>query len=119
MTENLTRVEVICLDKKAGDVLRAVAGLAIEAKATPVANAQVRNGKVEAASNGELVTLFTRYLSKRRIAEVNSDITREFCLSIGQSPDRYTYVLRKALEHGLLKRIGKGKASAYKVQGGK
>jgi hypothetical protein len=110
----------LCLDKKAGDCLRALAGLAIEVKAIPIANAQVRNGKVEATNNGELVSMFAKYLKMKKIEKVDANIARNFCQSNGQQPERYSYLLRKAQEYGVVKKIGTGKASTYKViQGGK
>lgn len=119
MTENITRIEVFCLDKKTGDILRAIAGMAIKAEATPVANAQVRNGKVQAANNGELVNMFAQYLTKKKIKKVDSNIAREFCVNVGQPVERYSYLLLKAQRYGVIKKTGKGKTSAYSVQGGR
>lgn len=120
MTENITRIEVFCLDKKAGDILRAISGMAIKAEAVPVANGQVRNGKVEATNNGELVNMFAKFLAKRKVKKTNAGMTREFLQSIGQPVERYSYLLRKAGEYGVLKKVGKGKQSAYNVlQGGR
>ena len=115
MTDNITRIEVFCHDKKTGDILRAVAGLAIKAEAVPVSNGQVKNGKVEASSNGELVAMFAKYLAKKKITKVDANITREFCRSVGQPLERYSYLLKKAQEYGVLKKVGTGKASSYKV----
>jgi len=117
MTDNLTRIEVICLDKKVGDVQRAIAGLVVDVKSTPIANAAVRNGKVSATSNGELVTMFAKWLGKKKIKKVDANLTREFLTGIGQQPERYGYLLLKSKNYGLLKKIGKGKTSAYNVQG--
>lgn len=120
MTENITRIEVFCIDKRAGDILRAIAGMAIKAEATPVANAQIKNGKVEATSNGELVSMYAKWLAKRNIKKTSAGMTREFLRSIGQPEERYSYLLRKAGEHGVTKKVGKGKQSVYTVlQGGR
>ena len=119
MTDNITRIEVFCLDKKAGDILRAIAGMAIKAEAVPVANGHMKNGKVEPSNNGELVAMFAKFLNKRNVKKTNAGMTREFLTSIGQPPERYSYLLRKAMDYGVLRKVGKGKQSAYTVQGGK
>lgn len=119
MTENITRIEVFCLDKKAGDILRAIAGMAIKHEVMPVANAQVKNGKVQPTNNGELVNMFAQYLAKYKIKKVNSNNAREFCVSVGQPAERYGYLLLKAQRYGVIKKTGKGKTSSYSVQGGR
>lgn len=110
---------MFCLDRKAGDIIRAISGMAIKHEIMAVANGQVKGGKVEAANNGELVNMFAKWLAKRKVKRTNAGMTREFLQSIGQPIERYSYLLKKSGEYGVIKKVGKGKQSAYAVQGGR
>lgn len=116
MTDNITRIEAYCIDKRAGEALRALAGIVIEAKATPVANARVNGGTVVAAGNSDIATLFIKWAKKKKVANLPAAGMKEFCKAIGYSPGSSSYVTKKLVQSGTVKMVGKGSAASYDVK---
>ena len=111
------RIEnLFCDDKKLPQLLRAISGLALAGfSAVPVINAEKKGKKLTAMTNGTIVEMFTDYLHKRKITEVDSKIGREFCVSIGKDPEAYNYLFTRAKAEGLLRKSGKGTSSRWRV----
>lgn len=117
MSENITRIEAYCIDKRAGEALRALAGIVIEAKATPVANAQANGGTVVAAGDSDIATLFIKWAKKHKVANLPAAGMKVFCKANGYAAGSSSYVTKKLVQAGAIKMIGKGSAASYDVQG--
>jgi hypothetical protein len=112
------RIEnLFCDDKKLPQLLHAISGLVLEGfSVVPVVNVERKGKKLEAISNGTAVEMFANYLHKRKITEVNSTIGREFCTSIGKDPETYNGLFTRAKAEGLLRKVGKGTSSKWRVR---
>jgi len=108
------RIEIFVDDRKLSYVLWALAGHVLEIKPPqPVANAQVRNGKVRAKVQGDRVEMLMQYLRENKIKRmVGPSTVKEFCTSTGLSDKSYSNVLDKARRAKLLLRH-KGKGAQY------
>jgi hypothetical protein len=113
------KLEAFVEDKNLGRAKRALAGLVMELKDSPVVNATRTNGKLASATNGELVRMFARYLAERKIAKIKAFDAKEFLHSVGKAESSCSYLLKKAAEYHLLKQVGKGSGTSYIVQLGK
>lgn len=117
----MIRLECYIEEKHVGTVMQRVAGLVKEPQWLPVINVEKKpNGKLAQATNGELVEMFRKWLSKQGVSTVNSVGGRAFLESIGQPAERVGYLMARAQEYGVIKRKpGGGKRNAlYKVQKG-
>lgn len=112
----ISRIEFFCDERNVGKIMRMLAGLALESpKVVPVVNAEAKGGKVGAATNGELISLFTAYLKKHKLTTIKVSGVRDFLHTIGKAPTSAAYLLKKAQEYGLLRKAGKGKDTGYSV----
>jgi hypothetical protein len=100
------RIEIFVDDRKLSYVLLQLSGHVIEMKAPqPVANAQLRNGRVAAKTSGNRVEMLMKHLAEKKITEMTGpDVVRDFCVGIGLSDKSYSNVLNNALKARLLKR---------------
>jgi hypothetical protein len=114
---DISRVEFFCDDRKVGSVLRLLAGIALEVpQVTPVTNAVKRGKKLQQETSGDPLGLFREYIKKNKITVVTSSIGREFYKSIGKGGTHsYNYLFAKAREAGLLRKVGKGINTQWKV----
>lgn len=111
------RIEAFCDDRRLGDVLRAMAGLIIDSpRVTPVVNAQLRNGKLAAQSEGSLPVMFAKFIRENKVKEVNARVAREWLVSMGRSKLSSNYLLKNCVQSGILKSVGKGTKMKYTVQ---
>jgi hypothetical protein len=111
------RVSFYCEDKRLGDALRVLTGLAKGTpEAVPVVNVEEDGGKLKAKSNGKLVTMFIEYLHKTKVQEFKAPFVRDWLKENGFSMLSYNYVLKHVVAHGLIKRAGAGNNSGYLVQ---
>lgn len=110
------RIEIFVDDRKLSYVLWALSGHVLEMRPPqPVANAQVKNGKVRAKAQDRMEML-TQYLRENKITEMKGPgVIRDFCVTHGLSDKSYSSVLNKALKVKLLTRRkrGKGTSSSY------
>jgi|SRR5215831_7994201 len=107
---------LFCDDKKLPALLRAMSGLVQSGFAVvPVVNVEKRGKKIVAASNGSTVEMFGDYLHKHKITEVNSEMGRDYCKQVGKDPEAYNYLFAKCKKAGLLRKVGKGYHSKWKV----
>lgn len=119
----LFRMEVFVEGRHLERALTALTGVAVDIKTpTPVVmqTAEIKkNGEIVAAAsnatNGELLSLFEKYLLKNGLATIKIDTARAFLQSIGQSPDRASYLMTRARETNLLKKKA-GQAKGFGVQ---
>jgi hypothetical protein len=114
----ISRIVFFCPDKKVGEVLRILAGIALQTpEVTPVTNAKVkRNGLVEDVRGGEAIDLFRKWIQERKLSEVNAPLGKEFCRTIGRAEGGYNNLFLAARKHGLLRKTGKGMKTVWKVQ---
>ncbi len=113
---DISRVEFFCKDGKVGEVLRLLAGIALETpKVTPVVNAKRKGNHLEQVTHGSTVEMFRAWLGQNKVTEVNSNIGREYCKSVGKRPESYNYLFAAARDEGLLRKTGKGTHSKWKV----
>jgi len=123
------RLEIFVDDKKLSYVLWALSGHVLEMKPPqPVANAQVRNGKVHAkVPSGNRVEMLMQHLRDKKITRMyGPGEVQKFCSNVGLSEKSYSVILRSALDTRLLKRRRKLKSESggskadwvYEVQKG-
>jgi hypothetical protein len=112
------RIELFVDDKNLADALRRLAGIGRDVRAIPVVNAEpAGRAGVAATSSGDIVELFRGWLTRHKKAEISADDARTFLREIGRSPNSRNYLLKQAVNAGLLRRTGKGNASRYVVNG--
>jgi hypothetical protein len=110
------RVVAFCDNKKLGDVFEALAGKVIgQPEAVAVVGAEVKNGKVAAASNGELVSLFMQWAGKHKLTSVNASDARKFLSSIGKAESASNYLLKRCQEYAVLRKVGAGMKTSYNL----
>jgi hypothetical protein len=97
-------------------VLRALTGLALGSPSVqPVVNAEQKNGRVVAASAGDLVALLSAHLKRNRLTEVKAAQIKEFAVANGYSESSHQHILKTAVAHKLLRKKGKGSGMTYTV----
>jgi len=107
------RLEIFVDDRKLAYVLWALSGHVLEMRPPqPVANAQVKNGRVRAkVPSGDRVEMLMQHLRDKKITKMyGPSVVKEFCADIGLSEKSYSVVLRSALDARLLKRRKKLKS---------
>ena len=108
------KVIAFCDDKKLGDVFKSLAGKVHgQPDAIPVINAQLTNGKVEAASNGELVSLFMQWADSQKLTSVHASDARAFLASIGKPNSTAYYLLKRCQDYKVLRKTGAGHSTRY------
>ena|SRR5215467_7105352 len=101
------RIVIYCDDRKLGKLLHGLTGLARGTpEVTPVVNVEKRGKYLKQATNGSAVEMFADYIKKHKLTEVNSDIGRMFCKSIGRSPEGYNNLFQQSKKAGLLRKTG-------------
>ena len=112
---------IVCFveDKKLSDVMHVLAGKVITMDVPqPVVNASATGGKVTAdSSGGTMSEMFIAHCVKKKIKEVQPKDVRAFLESVGRSPASCQHVLKQAVEHGKLKKRGRGLKAVYEVVG--
>jgi hypothetical protein len=111
------KIEILCDDKNLARVLRALTGLALGSPSVqPVVNAeQQKNGRVVAASAGDLVALLSAHLKRNRLTEVRAAQIKEFAVANGYAESSHQHILKTAVAHKLLRKKGKGSGMTYTV----
>jgi hypothetical protein len=110
------KIEMFCDDKNLPKILTAVTGLALGVpKAVPVVNAEHKNGQLKARTSGDVPALFSAWAKKHHLAEVNASAMREFATAHGWSPGSYSSLLTKVVKAKVVRKIGKGTHSKYKI----
>jgi len=113
------RVVFFVDDRKLGDAVRSLAGLAIgNPEVQPVVNAEKgANGTLKALTGGTVAEQFIAYLRKTKAHEVRVSDAQAFLKSIGRSKGSATYMLMECVKAHVLSRRGKGTATVYTVRG--
>lgn len=110
------RIEFFCDDKKVGDALRGLMGIAVGAPAvTPVINAEVQEGKIKAKTNGKLVNQFIAHIQQSKVNEIRPKEVGIWLKSIGMSSLSASYVLRLACDMRILRKTGGSISTVYHV----
>jgi hypothetical protein len=121
MSAELFRIEFFCDGKRLPAAVMAITGIAVgEPKIQGVVNAaKKKNGKIEAASDGDVVSLFLLWLKQHKeLKTLRAEHFRAFAKSIGRSETSYTFIKNQIMKTGgLLRRTGTGSATSYKVLG--
>ena len=111
------RVEFMVDDKKLGEALRSLAGVALGIpQVQPVINAEKKNGKVVPVTSGELPDVFAKYVKTHRIVELDTVALKKFLKHIGMAESSYTYFANRLISLGCVTKSGVGKTAAYKVK---
>jgi len=112
---DVSRVVFYCLDKKVGEVLRALTGIAIGTpEVTPVTNVKkTRNGLAQ--EHGSTLEAFAKYLKSHKLREVTAAQGKEFMRGLGQREKNYSNTFRDAAEKGILRRRGTGMKTRWMV----
>jgi hypothetical protein len=103
-------------DKHVAEVLRSIAGRAINMECVPVVNAAMEDGTVKPATNGRLLALFAAHLHTKKVATLTHEFLKNFVVSVGRAESAYTGLRAHAQDEGLLKKQGSGKNTRYTVQ---
>jgi hypothetical protein len=110
------RVTFFCDDKKLGQCLHGLAGLAQGVpEVVPVTNAIAGtngSGPRAVTDTGKLVDMFAQWLKKTKRTELRAQDARDFVQSVGMSPVSYSYMLSKARDQGLIRKTGSGSSVA-------
>jgi hypothetical protein len=103
----LCKVEFFCDDRKVGQALRALVGLAQGAPTVqPVVNTAVQgNGSVTAATGGKAIDMFSAWLKDTKLELVRARDVREFCRQHSLSSYSTSYIIKQAIDIRLLKRV--------------
>lgn len=110
------RITLYCDDKKVGELLRGVAGLAIgKPEVEPVVNVETKGGTLKAKTNGSATQMFMNILKERKITEFSSKEGVTVVKSIGMAPSSANYVFKQLIAAGAIKRRGKSSATRYTV----
>ncbi len=119
MEKGLFRIEGFVEDKNLAKVKRLLLGLVIELKDQPVVNAvkmTSHNGpKIRAKTNGSAAEMVREYCQKKKLTEIDAHIARGMAKELGYKPDSYTWVLKKAVDDGVLAKQGAGTKTRYRV----
>jgi hypothetical protein len=108
------RVEFFVDDKKLGNALRALTGLAADNPTVqPVVNAMKTNGKVKAKGNGDAVSLFADYAKENKFKEFAARDLKAFCKHAGWAESSASYFAKKLVDAHVLKKMGKGNQVRY------
>jgi len=99
------RIECFCDDGKLAKVLWLLQGNVYNCHPEPVVNAIKKNGRVQSKSRNVL-ELFQTWIHETRLREVTPTHVREFADTLGKSGNYYSSLLRKAVDAGMLERIG-------------
>jgi hypothetical protein len=99
------RIECFCDDGKLAKVLWLLQGNVYNVHPEPVVNAIVKNGRIQAKTRNVL-ELFRTWIHETGLHEVTPTHVQEFSSTIGKSNKYYSYLLRNAVDVGLLQRIG-------------
>lgn|SRR5262245_21578433 len=113
----MSRVVFFCDDRKVGQILRMLAGYALQPpEVTPVVNAVVANGKLEQKTNGKASEMFAAYMRSKKVTEFGKSELAGYLVGIGRSPKSAGTVLNHLFQEKLAKRKGRG---TYILTGGK
>lgn len=114
------RVEFFCDDKKVGDALRRLVGIAIgKPQVEPVVNAEKKpNGKIEqVTANGGMVDLYIAHIKKHRLKEVSVQAAREFLVESGAgSAASAGYLLKHLKTRKLIRLAADSPSTGYRVR---
>jgi len=99
------RIECFCDDKSLAKVLWLLQGNVYNLKSDPVVNAAKKAGRVVARSSSVLEA-FANYLHDKKITEVTPTIAKAFSNELGRAGNYYSNVIRKAVDAGMISRIG-------------
>jgi hypothetical protein len=106
---DISRVEFFCKDGKVGEVLRLLAGIALEVpKVTPVVNAKKGKNGLEEQTSGKASDMFVVHQTKQG-PEFGTDELRNFLETIGRSVKSTNTVIGHLLEEKKAKRVGRGR----------
>lgn len=110
------RIEFFCDDRRVGDALRNLMGIAIGSPtAQPVINAEKTNGKIKAQSGGKLIEMFAHHIANIKDDTFTPKDAQAWLKKLGKSPLSASYILKGVLAQGLVKRTGKSSQSIYHV----
>jgi len=111
----ISRVVFFCPDRKVGEVLRALTGIAIGTpEVIPVTNAKrTRNGLAQ--QHASSLEAFVQYLKKRKLKEVTPADGKDFMRGLGQREKNYSNAFRHAADAGILRKRGSGMKTRWMV----
>jgi len=111
------KITAYCDDRRLADVLHALTGI-IHANPTvePVANAQVTNGKVTAVSSGNTPQQLGDFIRKNKMTEITPKQAKDWLKNNGRSIQSGSYVLKYLVDHGVLRKTGRGTGTRYTVK---
>src|SRR5262245_687480 len=110
---------VVCFvdDRKLGECLRVLAGLAHgHPEVQPVVNVEKHGSTLKAASNGNAADQFVVYARQHKLDTINAQVSKQWLRKMGRSELSSTYILTTATKQGALKKIGKGNGTSYTLQ---
>jgi hypothetical protein len=101
------RIEIFVDDKKLSYILWALTGHILgDPKIHPVANAAMKNGRLQAESSGRQMDAFVAFLRKLDPKTiVTSAIVRDFAEKNGWKGDSCYSITTRAVQHKMLKRV--------------
>jgi hypothetical protein len=108
------KIQFFCDDKKVGDALRGLMGIALGIpEAMPVVNAEVTKTGIKQQSGGSLPQMFVHYITSNKIDRITPAETRAWCKKQGMSPLSASYVLKNAVNMRVLRKEGMSSKTVY------
>lgn len=111
------KIEAFCDDKRLPDVLRALAGKAMNVVAVPVLNAQPKE-QVKAIGRGDVVEMFLRRLQEQRKREFRAPDLASFLEEIGLSKTSVGHYLTRMRRAKIASCRGKSRGASWTLVGG-
>lgn len=107
---------VMIEDKKLAEVLTALAGKVLSMDIPqPVINAEKRDGKLFARTDGSLTSVFRDYVTHTKLNNFGIAEVRDFLSKAGRPVSSAPGILKVAKREGWLKAKGTGKGTTYIV----
>ncbi len=100
---DISRIEIFCDDRLVQTIKRLLIPMKgiHDIKDQPVINAQAKNGKVHAVTNGSVMEMFIGYARKRKLTEITAAGVAEFMATIGKAPTAAGYLIKLGQEAGM------------------
>lgn len=103
------RTEIFIEDKKLVPFLKAISGLVLSMSPPQmVVNAEARNGKIEAQTDGTVQEMFLAHLNQRKLKHFSVGDIRHWLKSQGRAEGSFGYVVKKLRESKRAKMVARG-----------
>lgn len=96
------RIQCFVEDKNLAYVMHALGGRALNLSVVPVVNAEPKNKKLMAKSDGKSSSLLLEWLNKNELATFTVHDVRQFLPSIGRKEASAYHIIKRAMDAGMV-----------------